>query len=71
MGRTTQTTPPEAEGDDVLELPERYHAPECPMNDDRLEWHTTTATTGKHAGLKVEIIRCPDCGGQIERPATE
>lgn len=51
----------------VVELPERYHSEGCPMESDDLEWSEKVAKAGKHAGHKIEIIRCCRCGGQIER----
>lgn len=60
---------------EVLELPDRYHQPGCPMDVDRLEWHTDKQVTeggpGRHPGQLLEVTRCADCGGQIEKPITE
>jgi hypothetical protein len=59
------------EGSEELELPDRYHAPGCPADPDRLEWHETTQGTGapnRPPGTRIEVIRCADCGGQIEKP---
>lgn len=52
---------------EVIDLPERHHAEGCPMNPDDLEWSEKFAKAGKHAGHKIEIIRCVRCGGQIEK----
>lgn len=51
-----------------LELESRYHRPECPENEFRLEDSDGTITTGGPSnpdfGKPVKIIRCADCGGQ-------
>lgn len=63
-----------AQEEEALELPERYHSPGCPMDDDRLEWYETnqvTPTPTIPAGTRIEIIRCPDCGGQLTKAVKE
>lgn len=74
MAKTDQKKAATSEETEELDLPERYHSPGCPMDPDRLEWHETVMTTNRSdipAGTKVEVIRCADCGGQIEKPVTD
>lgn len=52
---------------EVLALSARYHAEGCPMDPDDLEWAEKLAKAGRHAGHKIEIIRCVRCGGQTEK----
>jgi hypothetical protein len=58
---------------DELALPSRYHAPGCPENEERLEWHEAVVTTqgSPHFGKTVEVTRCADCGGQLVQEKKE
>jgi hypothetical protein len=49
-----------------FEVDERMHKRGCPMNDGRLEFMITKATTGPLRGREVAVIRCCDCGEQDE-----
>jgi len=43
-------------------LPARAHAHGCPSRPDRIEQFTTSDPHGR----VVEIVRCVQCGGQVE-----
>ena len=51
-----------------VDLPERAHLEECPMDPDRLDWETVVPATGPHRGVVMVKVRCVDCGGEKLTP---